>query len=56
MRQVKVLVGCSGPAGSFTAGEKPVVSEEVAADLIAAGYGEPVEETSNRSADGKKNN
>lgn len=38
--KIAIIQGCSGPIGSFVAGTKPVVSDDIGADLIKAGYAE----------------
>ena len=41
--EIRILTGCSGPAGSFVAGERIEAPDAVAVDLIRAGYSEPIE-------------
>ena len=41
--EIRILTGCSGPAGSFMAGERIEAPDAVAVDLIRAGYAEAIE-------------
>lgn len=45
---MKIIItqGCAGPAGSFSVGQKPDLDDAIAADLVRAGYAEPVPDAS----------
>lgn len=45
MKKIKCLITFAGATVTMAAGEEREVSDEVAADLIQAGYAEPVKVT-----------
>ena len=54
--KIKILIGCSGPAFSFSQGETAEVSAELGRDLIDGGLAEEIKPAPSKLKAGVKDN